>query len=363
MKETETRNVGIDLGKRGYVLRIIDGQGKITGWSGSTTPEGRRELYRRLRATDRIAVEACNIAFIMNREFKELTGNELYILNPGKLYQIYMTDKKTDKEDALKLAKEIRDRPDEDLPRVYAPTEEMKEMRKVISEYKEVVKMRTQKINRLHGVYEHAGLTDLKKSDLETKAGRGKNLLRLSGYEKEEAERLMQIIDLSESQKKVLDKKIEAAGDENEKIRTVEQIPGIGKITAYAFVASAGDADRFESAAKLSSYLGFVPRIDCSSDTVRYGHITKKGNSYLRGLLVQAAWALVRSKRGGALKEKYLYIVAHGLSKKKAIVAIARKIAELMYTLLKTDGNYEQRKFAPQPPKTAVLAGKALATA
>lgn len=363
MKVSDGRNLGLDMGKRGYVLRMIDEKGNITGWNGSTTPEGRQELYRRLRPNDKIAIEACNLAFIMNKEYKALTGNEFYILNPNKLYQIYMTDKKTDKEDALKLAKEIRDKPEEDLPRVYAPTEEMEMMRKVISEYREIVRSHTQKINRLHGVYEHAGFTDLKKSDLKTKTSREKNLERLSGYEKEEAERLMERIDLDEKQRNILEKKISDAEEENKKIKTVEQIPGVGKITAYAFVASIGETERFENASKVSSYLGFVPKIDCSSETNRYGHITKKGNSYLRGLLIQAAWALVRSKKGGALKEKYQYLVVHGLSKKKAAVAIARKLAELMYTLLKNKGTYEQRKFVPQLPKTAILAEKALATA
>ena len=357
----EGRFVGIDMGKRGYVLRMIDGQNRITGWEGKTNPEGRRELYKRLRADDRIAIEACNLAFIMNREFKELTGTELYILNPGKLFQIYMTDKKTDKEDALKLAKEIRDKPEEDLPRVYAPTEEMKEMRKVVSEYRETVKFHTQRVNRLHTVYEHCGITDMKRSDLKTRTNREKNLELLSGYEKEEALRLMQVIDLLESQKDELEKKIKETERSNEKIRAVEQVPGVGKITAYAFVASVGGADRFANMAQVSSFLGFVPKIDCSSQTVHYGHITKKGNGYLRGLLVQAAWVLVRSKNGGALKEKYHNLVLHGLSKKKAIVAIARKMAELMYTLLKNKSLYEPRKFTVPLSRAERLANLAVA--
>lgn len=357
----EGRYVGIDMGKTGYVLRMIDGRGRVTGWEGKTNPEGRKELYKRLRPEDRIAIEACNLAFIMNREFKELTGAELYILNPGKLYQIYMTDKKTDKEDALKLAKEIRDKPEEDLPRVYAPTEEMKEMRKVVSEYREIVRLHTQRVNRLHTVYEHCGITDLKRCDLKTSANREKNLGLLTGYEKEEALRLMQVIDLLESQKDVLEKKIKEAERSDEKIRTVEQVPGVGKITAYAFVASVGGAGRFANMAQVSSFLGFVPKIDCSSQTAHYGHITKKGNGYLRGLLVQAAWVLVRSKSGGALKEKYHDLVLHGLSRKKAIVAVARKMAELMYTLLKNNSKYEPRKFVAPLSRTERLAKLAVA--
>ena len=357
----EGRFVGIDMGKTGYVLRMIDCCGKITGWEGKTNPEGRKELYRRLRPEDRIAIEACNLAFIMNKEFKELTGTEFYILNPGKLYQIYMTDKKTDKEDALKLAKEIRDKAAEDLPRVFAPTEEMKEMRKVVSEYREIVRLHTQRVNRLHTVYEHCGITDMKRCDLKTRTNREKNLGLLCGYEREEAERLMQVIDLLEAQKNELEKKIREAENTNEKVQAVEQVPGVGKITAYAFVASVGSADRFSSVAQVSSFLGFVPKIDCSSQTSHYGHITKKGNPYLRGLLVQAAWVLVRCKSGGALKEKYHDLVLHGLSRKKAIVAVARKMAELMYTLLKNNSRYEPRKFVAPLSRTERLAKLAVA--
>ena len=357
------RWVGIDMGKSSYVIRLIDENGKITGWAGKTNSEGRKELYKRLRATDKIAIEACSLAFIMNKEFKELTGTEFYILNPVKLFQIYMTDKKTDKEDALKLAKEIRDKPEEDLPRVYAPTEKMEEMRSLISEYREITKIRTKEVNRLHSVYEHAGITDLKRSDLKTKTNREKNLELLSGYKQGEASRLMQIIDLLELQKTDLENKIKVEEDTNKQIQIVEQIPGIGKTTAYCFVGVIGDPNRFENMTQVSSYLGFIPKIDCSSKTNHYGHITKKGNAYLRGLLVQAAWVIVRSKNGGALKEKYNYLIIHGLSKKKAIVAIARKLAELMYTLLKNNGRYEPRRFVPQVSFTSSLAEEALAVA
>ena len=63
--------------------------------------------------------------------------------------------------------------------------------------------------------------------------------------------------------------------------------------------------ERFENASQVSNYLGLAPRVYMSGDTVRYGRITKSGNGYVRALPVQAAWALVRSKAGGRLKERY----------------------------------------------------------
>jgi hypothetical protein len=78
--------------------------------------------------------------------------------------------------------------------------------------------------------------------------------------------------------------------------------------------------------------------------------ITKGGNGYLRTLLVQGARALVRSK-GGALKERFEYMVKEkGMGKKKAIAAAARRLGVLLFTLLKNGRVYEARRFKPEKP-------------
>jgi transposase len=111
----------------------------------------------------------------------------------------------------------------------------------------------------------------------------------------------------------------------------------------------------------VSNYLGFVPRLDYSGTIRRHGHITKRGNGYLRGLLVQAAWSKVRSKSGGALRERYKQITAgRGVSKKKTIVSIGRRLAELMFSVLKNKTEYEPRPWKGVKNKTAVLAEQSL---
>ena len=77
---------------------------------------------------------------------------------------------------------------------------------------------------------------------------------------------------------------------------------------------------------------------------------------------MQGTWTLVNSKNGGYLQEKYRYLVLRGMSKKKAIVAIARKMAELMFTLLKNNSTYERRKFIPPALTAKNLASEALCT-
>jgi transposase len=138
--------------------------------------------------------------------------------------------------------------------------------------------------------------------------------------------------------------KEKAKGDK--RIERLESIPGVGPKIAFAFAAYVGE-ERFGNAAQVGNYLGLVPRVSISGSLINYGHITKRGNGYLRALLVQGAWAITWSKDGGALRERYEYMTAgpNGKNKKKAIVAIARRLAGLMWTLLKKGEDYEVRHF------------------
>ena len=115
----------------------------------------------------------------------------------------------------------------------------------------------------------------------------------------------------------------------------LQTIPGVGDKTALAFAAYVGDGKRFNNGNEVANYVGLVPRVDCSGTINKYGHITKKGNRIVRALLYQAAWAIVRSSHGGALKAKYFYMTEHGKGKKISITAIARKMAKLLYLVMK----------------------------
>ncbi|GMO36901.1 MAG: hypothetical protein Ta2F_12950 [Termitinemataceae bacterium] len=80
----------------------------------------------------------------------------------------------------------------------------------------------------------------------------------------------------------------------------------------------------------------------------------------MRGLLVQAAWSTVRSSNGGALKERYEYMSGRNVSKKKTIIGIARRLGELMYTILKNESEYEVRKFRRGTGDVKILKGEAI---
>ena len=361
MKEERRRFVGIDLGKREYTMAIIGKTGKMSIHQGKTSIQGRQALYKKLERTDKVALEAGNLAFIVAREIMERAGSEVRVLNSAKLPFIWDAPTKTDKEDAMKLAHLIEERRDEKLPLVSLPSEKEMARRKLLANYSREVKGRTKTVNLLHALFVHQGHTTIVRKDLATAEKRLAAIELLHGQEREEAEWLLKHLDLHDQRIQELKMKIQREAKTDEDMQCLQTIAGVGPVVAYAYVAHIGDGSRFGSGSQVSNYLGFVPRLDYSGTIRRQGHITKRGNGYLRGLLVQAAWSMVRSKKGGALREMYLYKTSEkGLSKKKTIVAVGRRMAELMYSVLRNKTNYELRKWKGIRDKTTVLVEKAM---
>ena len=351
-EEGKRRFVGLDLGKREYTMAIIGKNGKISIHQGKTSEHGRQGLYRLLEKSDKIALEAGNLAFIMAREIEVQAGSEVRVLNSAKLPFIWDAPTKTDKEDAMKLAHLVEERRDEKLPIVPLPSAKEMERRELISNYGRIVMDRTRMINRLHSLFVKQGIPTMVKKNLATLERRQEAVQVLSGQLLEDAGYIMLHLDLTEKRIKELKGKIKKEAKTDEDMRLLQKIPGVGSIVAYAYVAYVGDGSRFMKGAQVSNYLGFVPRLDYSGTIEHHGHITKSGNPYLRGLLVQAAWATVRCSQKNPLKERYIFLTAfQGKSKKKIIVSIGRRIAELMYSVLRNKTEYEERPWKG-PPKT-----------
>ena len=353
--------VGLDLGKRTYEMCLISKDNKISRTGGNTDFAGLDKLCMKLKINDVVAMEACNLAFRIERTLREKVGCRVIILNPGRLAIIFMSTRKTDKEDSLKLAKYIKSHDEDEMPIVTPPSDEEWERRKLLSEYRSLKSLRTKEINRLHAIFEHAGFTQFTRKNMCVPKNREEILTLLKGYEKEEAKRLAERLLLLEKQVEQLYEKINEETEKDEKVQRLMTVPGIGPITALSYVAYVGDVNRFENAHQISNFIGFVPKVDRSCTINRLGHITKQGNSLLRSLLVQAAWSCVRSKNGAALREKYNYMVAtRGIGKGKSIVTIARKMGELLYTLSKNNQSYEPKKFISQAERISVMTEEAL---
>jgi len=213
------------------------------------------------------------------------------------------------------------------------PGGEEMERRKALANYGRKMKGRTRYINLLHAMFVHQG-----------------------AYDDSKAEWILKHLELHDQRIKELKSKINKEAKKDGDMKNLQSIAGVGPVVAYAYAAHAGDGSRFSSGSQVSNYLGFVPRLDYSGETQRQGHITKRGNGYLRGLLARAAWVAVRSKHGGAVRERYLYKTAvKGLGKKKTVVAAGHRMAELMYSVLRNKSVYEPRPWTGAKDDTAEL--------
>lgn len=354
------RFIGIDLGKRTYEIKIIESDGKVSGTNGLTNPVGRKTLYRKLRCTDRVAIEVCSLAMVMAKEIQSEVGCEVVLLNPSQIALIYRSVKKNDKEDALKLARLVQKFTNEELPKVELPTEHEENLRQILTELRQLKHDRTKEINRIHAVFLECGITEIKRKDLATADKRAESIKILKGLALMQAKRNLEKLKLIEKQIQEVENLLDEEIDGDKNIEKLEEIPGVGKQLASAFVAFIGDGSRYPNASTIGAATGLVPRLDMSSTSLRLGHITKCGNANLRSLLILAAWSHVRAKGSGTLKDRYLYMTQfQSKGKKIAIVAVARKLAELMYTLLKNGTSYEKRT----SPTISQLVGEALAVA
>jgi transposase len=131
---------------------------------------------------------------------------------------------------------------------------------------------------------------------------------------------------------------IEQAAEACPVARQLQTHPGVGALTALAFVLIIGDAERFGCGKQVASYLGLVPLEESSGSRRRLGHITKQGSSMLRFLLVEAAQVTVRSLP--EWRSKYFHLMMRR-GRKTAKVAMARRLAVRLYWMWRKQWDYE----------------------
>ena len=136
-----------------------------------------------------------------------------------------------------------------------------------------------------------------------------------------------------------LDAAVAKTAEESELARLLMTHPGVGPITALAFVVTMGDVRRFPRGKQVGSYLGLIPREHTSGGKQRTGSISKQGNRFLRTLLVEAAQSVVRYEP--KFRQEYLHR-CHGREKGVAKVAAARKLAIPLYWMLRSKTAYPE---------------------
>jgi len=246
---------------------------------------------------------------------------------------------KTDRQDAqLILRLMLKD----DFPQIWVPNWENRDLRQLLWHRHRMVQARTRIMNQLQAVALNEGLRCKKR--LWRDAGREQlDSFKLAPWASRRRHDLLALLDRLTPTIAELTAAIEQEVERCPAAQRLQTHPGVGALTALAFVLIIGRAERFQCGKQIASYLGLVPLEDSSGQRRRLGHITKQGNSLLRFLLVEAAQVTVRSLP--EWRSKY-YHMALRRGRKIAKVAMARKLAVRLYWMMRKEWDYEQlRKF------------------
>jgi len=133
--------------------------------------------------------------------------------------------------------------------------------------------------------------------------------------------------------------------------------PGIGPVTAVAFVSTLDQVQRFEGAHKVQAYIGLVPSEFSSGERQQRGAITKTGNTRLRWLMVEAAWSVMRSRhpRTEDLR-RWAQAIAARRGQRIAIVALGRKLAGILFAMWRDETEFGRKATASRAPEQACVA-------
>jgi transposase len=150
------------------------------------------------------------------------------------------------------------------------------------------------------------------------------------------------------------DRRIEVLGAQDPVVALLRTAPGVGPITAAALVATADEITRFENAHQFEAFLGLVPGELSSGEKRRIGRITKQGNVRARYLLVEAAWRILRSKSTDtATLRAWALIIAARRGKRIAAVALARRLAGILYAMWRDNRPFDATRLRMPRPQVA----------
>ncbi len=167
---------------------------------------------------------------------------------------------------------------------------------------------------------------------------------RLPGLAREALSFLISQLQHVKQQLLALEKKLKAWHRASKASQRLETIPGIGVITATALVATIGDAQQFKSGRELAAWLGLVPRQNSSGNKQRLGYISKRGDGYLRKLLVHGARTVLRwSKAKKQKRSPWLEGMLQRRPTNVVLVAMANKTARVVWALLTKEENFQPR--------------------
>ena len=347
---TVTR-VGLDLAKKAFQVHAVDATGAIV--VARKLRRGRLVPFFAELAPCVVAMEACASAHHWGRALIEL-GHEVRLLPPAHV-KPYVRRNKNDAVDAAAIC-EAASRPGQRFVPVRSIDNQADLMRHRTREL--LAGQRTALLNALRGHLAEIGLV----APQGASHAYGLKRMVADGFN-ENGEivvpdcvrgalgSLVGQIDALDEAIGAIDRELAASVKADETAKRLMTIPGVGPVTASAIVATVQDASAFASGREFAAFLGLTPRQNSTGGKTRLGRITKMGDRYLRKLLVVGACATLRHRRG---HNDALRLWASAVLERKTVkykfnltaVALANKVARIVFVLMTRGGQYDDRPVA-----------------
>ena len=325
----QRRFIGIDLHKESFTVAIKNQSGEIKIHTFDFANKSIEKFKELLSPDDYVAIEVSTSTFYMYDIINPLV-KKCVIVHPKKFRIICESTSKTDKKDAKLLAKYLSY--EDLLPEVYVPDHNIRKLRTLFSMYNLNNKQITQIKNRIHSILLQNGIP-LSKNIIRCKKYRNAIFnLEIDNLYIDLIKHLFKKMDLLLEEKEYLTYKILSLGEKYKKdINILTSLSGISVLIALALISDIADIKRFKNPNKLASYLGVVPKVDNTGNTIHNGRIHKDSRKNTRTLLTQVVKHLYNNSP--ELKDFYIRKrKAKGAG--KARIALIRKIIFFIFWMI-----------------------------
>lgn len=321
--------VGCDFHTRFQQVAMLDpGTGEVIERRLEHETGEARSFYASLSAPARVGIEATVNAQWFEKVLREY-HHELWIGDAAEIRAMRVRKQKTDSRDALHILDLLLT---ERFPRIWIPSPVERDVRQLVRHRHKLVRIRTSVMNQLHALAIGQGLC--RKQKLWSKAGRIElGALVLDPWADRRRHDLLELLDQLNPWIAELDRAVMQEVQSHPEALQLMREPGVGPVTALAFVLTIGPVGRFQRSKEVVSYLGLNPSEESSGGRQRLGSISKQGNAMVRHLLVEAAQAA--SKFDPELRRGYERLRFRRGNSGVAKVAIARKLAVRLYWKLR----------------------------
>ena len=349
------RKVALDLGKRktsycevaaGQVVRRLT-VSRIETLLTELGPE---------QAPAVVAIEACREAWHVH-DLLTAWGNEVIVVDTTRVRKLGVGQhgRKTDRIDAEVLALALERG---GIPMAHVLSPARRELRRWLGVRRGLVESRAQMVTTARGICRELGeslpgctakhfVANVRKAALKPET-------------RMVLEPLLKTLETVGAECEVAERRLAELAASEPVIRLLSTAPGVATIVAAAFVSVIDDAGRFHHAHQVESYLGLVPGENSSGGKRRIGAITKEGNRYVRALLVQSAWSILRSAPADDPLRQWGQALVTRRGNRIAVVAVARRLAGVLWSMWRRDTFYDPRILAASGARELKRAAQSL---